>query len=443
MNLIKLSIDQRKQFNTLYIPFINHISRFIVVLLSLLITYLRYPRYFLQPRFWAEEGSLHFAYSYSHNWLLALFHLQVGYLNFWPNLATLLATIPPLESAPLITTIMALMIQLIPIVLILWSKSSHFNGWLRKLIGISVLMFVPLSNEVWLNTINSYNFFAIITFLILLEDPPVTTARRWIYRILLLLGGLTGTLSCFLIPLFLVQVVKDKNKERLTQLFVLLVCALIQVYLIFHYSGSGNFSQRFQLFGFSTLGVTMWTQSLGLLAFGFTQASEWARALLSMITNDMAGFRVWGRLLFAVAIVLIFLLSANLPFKTRFLFIGGYGILMLLPMMFSVIQDKYSLATTGYHQRIFFAPNVLLGWMLLLGIRLDKRPPITKTNLVSLFCTLMLISALVWGLKSYPSTWFIGNYWPSWKSEVQIWKNNPDYPLRILPNNWVIHLQPR
>jgi len=437
MNIIRLSVDRRMQGVG------PNISRFLVVIFAFLITYFRYPRYFLQPRFWAEEGSRHFAFSFSHNWLIALFHPQIGYLNFWPNLATLLATIPPLEFAPLVTTLMAMLVMLIPIVLILWSESPFWKGWFCKLVGILVFMFIPLSQEVWLNTINSYNYFVIITFLILLEDPPTAQTRRWIYRSLLLLAGLTGTLSCFLIPLFIFQWYKEKNRERLLQLFLLLICAAIQVFLIFSYSGNGDVGQRFYPVGFATFGATIWTQSIGLYVFGYAHVSDWARSLLSLVPNNMSTFRIWGRSLFILGMIFLFLLSANHKLKARILFFSSYLILLLLPMMFSIIQDKLSMVITGNHQRLFFAPNVLLGWMLLLGIRNYKRPLITITNLISIFCTIILISALFLGIKSYPLPSSVGGYWPDWKSEVQIWKNNPDYLLHIQPVNWVVHLQQR
>jgi hypothetical protein len=435
MNIIRLSAIRKLQ------GIAPNICRFLVLIFALLITYFRYPRYFLQPRFWAEEGSRHFAFSFSHNWFIALFHPQIGYLNIWPNIATLLATIPPLEYAPLVTTLLALLVMIIPIALILWSESPIWKGWLRKLAGILVFIFIPLSQEVWLNTINSYNYFVLITILILLENPPTAQSRRWIYRTLLLLAGLTGTLSCFLLPLFLIQWVKEKNKERLFQLFLLLICTAIQVFLIFSYSGKGDVSQRFYPIGFATFGATIWTQSIGLYAFGYAHVSDWARSLLALVPNNMSTFRLWGRSLFVFGIILLFLLSANHKLRVRLLFLASYMVLLLLPMMFSIIQDKLSMVQTGNHQRLFFAPNVLLGWMLLLGIQNYKRPLITRTNLVSAFCSILLISALFWGIKSYPLPSSVGNYWPDWKSEVQIWKNNPDYLLHIQPANWVVHLE--
>jgi len=113
----------------------NFIKTIINILCAILLIVIRDVRYFTNPRFWAEEGTLHFAYSYNHPWYQALIHPQVGYLNFYPNLATVLATLVPLEFAPLVTTLAALLVQLIPIVIILLSSSMLWKGWLRKIIA--------------------------------------------------------------------------------------------------------------------------------------------------------------------------------------------------------------------------------------------------------------------------------------------------------------------
>jgi len=429
---IGISGDLRKKTMVLFIA-----------LLAIFAIYFRNTRYFTEPRFWAEEGTLHFAYSFNNAWYQALFQPQVGYLNFWPNLATLLATLPPLPAAPLITTFMALIVQIVPVLIILWSNSPLWESWYRKLLGIAILLFVPLTNEGWLNTINSYTYFAVITFLILLDQPPQSPVRRWLYRILLFLGGLSGTLSCFLIPLFIFKAYDEKNKERLIQTLLLIACAFIQVFLIVSYKSTANFGQRFHLIGMATFGITMWTQGIGFFVLGLHQADEWARTLFAMATHNLGSFQMWGRILLICGLTLLLLLSSNLPLKLRVLFLSGYGVLMLLPMMFSVIQDKYALIDTGLHQRIFFAPNILLGWMLLFGIRFSKIKLISFANLTSLFCALVLGAALFWGIKNYPEIWFVSEYWPDWKTEVATWENNPNYALRIQPEGWVVQLHRR
>jgi hypothetical protein len=420
----------------------SYLFALMVISLVLLLTYARNPRYLWEPRFWAEEGTLHFAYSYAHPWYLALFAPQSGYLNFWPNFTTLIATIPPLEYAPLVTTVLALLIQLVPIFIILSSRSPLWNHWLRKLCGIGVILFVPLTNEVWLNSVNSYNYFAVITFLILIEEPIQGPLRKWLFRLLLIVGGLTGTLSCFLIPLFFLQaLVEGKNKERFIQTFLLIVCAAVHLYLIFSYQAAGSIGDRFHIIGFSTIGAIMWTQSIGFLMFGLQQTSAWARPLLLLAYHDLAGFQNWGRILLIICGLFLFILSANFPIKKRLIFLSAYFILLYFPAMFSAIKDKYSLVDTSNHQRLFLAPNIILGLMLLAGVRFPKLKMFTFKNLASLLCAFVLGISIFWGIFSYSRPYDIAGFWPDWKVEVQIWKDQPNYPLRIQPAGWVVYLQ--
>ena len=227
--------------------------------LTAVLIYLRDPRFFTSPRFWAEEGSLHFAYSYSHGWLQALFNPQVGYLNFWPNLATLLATTVPLQSAPLITTLLAFAAQLLPVVLILTSRSTLWMGWWRKALGVGVVLFFPLTTEVWLNTINSFTYLAAAAFLILLEQPPDAGIRRWMNCVLLVVCGLTGTLACFLAPIFAYLAITERSTERRWQTLILSACAVVQAVLIFNFKFSawGNIDQRFGVIGPTALGAAL------------------------------------------------------------------------------------------------------------------------------------------------------------------------------------------
>lgn len=419
----------------------------LALLLVVALTYLRDPRYFLQPRFWAEEGSLHFAFSYSHGWLQALFQPQLGYLNFWPNLATLLATLPPLEYAPLVTTMLALLVQLLPIALILWSPSPLWQGWVRKALGAAVVLLVPITTEVWLNSVNSYTYFAVIAFLLLIEEAPAGRARSWIYRLLLAASGLTGTLACFLTPLFLYRAWEEKKPERWRQALILVACCAVQAALIFSYRGSASVSQRFTPAGLTTLGGAVWAQSIGLLAAGLDRAHEFGRNQMDLMKTNPAAFKMWGRGLLAAALVVLAAVSANIPLRKRLLFLASYALLIFLPLSFSVITEKYTFLNTGVHSRLFLAPNILLGWMLVANLR----PPagagwrLWAGRLSGLLAGALLAAALVWGAQSFRQTWIPATAWPDWKQEVQAWRANPGHALKIQPadQGWVVKLTPR
>ena len=356
------------------------------IFLFLLVVILRDPRYFLNPRLWAEEGSLHFAFAYTHPGVLSLFQPQQGYLNFWPNLSTFIAARVPLIISPLVTTLLALLVQLVPVLLILWSQSSHFGTWPAKAAGIAVYLFVPLSGEGWLNTINSYTFFAVITFLILLEPSPNTPHRRRWYRALLGLAGLSGALIGFLLPLFaaaaLLEAVEKRpfwinlrsfwKQERWIQTGWLILAVAIQGAAVFSVQTGANFGSRLHLIGIATLGVTLWTQSIGLFLFGLSQTHTWARTMFSLAVQNLPAFQSTGRWLLLAGMALLGFLSARVPARLRFLFLGGYVLLFVPSMMFSIIQDKYTLIDTGLHQRLFLPPNILLGWMLLVNTRFTQ-----------------------------------------------------------------------
>jgi hypothetical protein len=411
--------------------------------------YLRDPRYFTQPRFWAEEGMLHFAFSYNHGGLAALFQPQIGYLNFWPNLATLLANLAPLESAPLVTTLMALLVQLLPVALIFWSRSPLWQGWWRKALGAAICLFVALTNEVWLNTVNSFTFFAVIVFLILVEAAPASRPRQWIYRLILVFGGLTGTMACFLTPLFFVQAWLEKKGERLLQASILTADCLVQIGIIFSIHASGSIGQRFQPIGLTTLGNTIWLQSLGLIAVGLDRAHEFGMYLLDLMKTSPSFYQWLGRGLLILAIVILFALSANLPRRLRWIFLTSYGLILVLTLSFSIISEKYTFYNTGLHQRLFLAPNILLGWMLLANAGYPKSksaPPATHwawlTTVSGVLAGLLLASALFWGMKSYSGAWVAESDWPDWRREVQAWRADPSHPLEIQPagQGWVVQL---
>jgi hypothetical protein len=137
-------------------------ARLLLLLASTLVIVLRAPALFLEPRFWAEEGAIYFSYAFRRPWYEVLFAPHLGYYALYPHLASLVATrTVELADAPLVTTSMALLAQLIPVTLILWSKAELWLGPARKIIGILIVIFTLSSGEIWLNSINSQFFFAL------------------------------------------------------------------------------------------------------------------------------------------------------------------------------------------------------------------------------------------------------------------------------------------
>ena len=152
-------------------------------------------------------------------------------------------------------------------------------------------------------------------------------------------------------------------------------------------------------------------------------------------------------LLVAAALVL-FLLSSNLPMRLRLVFLGSYGLLLFLSLTFSIISDKYAFIKPGLHQRLLLAPNLILGWMLVTGIRIptfaEGRP--WRRPLARLAAGLnlgLVVAAFFWGIQAYPERWVADAEWTSWPQQVQAWRVDSHYSLRIQPEGWVVNLAPR
>lgn len=438
-----LNTTQRKAGEVIHRLASSKVLPFILLAAVLLITYFRDPRYFTSPRMWAEEGTRHFAFSYHNPWFQALFEPQVGYLNFWTNFATVLATIPPLELAPLVTTLMALIAQTIPVALILWSKSPLWDNWPRKMLGAAVVLFVPLTQELWLNSVNDYPYFATAAFLLLIEETPTGTTRRWVYRGLLLLAGLTGLHSVFLIPFFILAALWERQPERWIQTAVLMACAVLHLYFIATFRDNASIGERFAFLGAASLGNILLSQTFNIFLFGLDNAQVMGQELYQLAINNLDQFQRIGRTALVGLGLLLVWFSWNLPWKLRILFLGSFATLLVLPSMFTGISDKYWLVATGLHQRLFLSPNIILGWMLLLGIQFTqgKGWQCRFRNITSVACALLLGSAIFWGITYFDDHTRNVERWPDWKTEVQMWEQDPTYLLQIDPPGWVVELK--
>jgi hypothetical protein len=196
----------------------------------------RAPNILLAPRFYAEEGAHYFRFAFEHGLLESLTFVfrKVGYFNLITNVAAGSATLVPLEYAPIVTTYVALVVQAIPLVLILYGNSTLFRGAARKAVGCLIVLFSPaVASEVWLTSLSSQVYLGLSALLILLEDMRETgPVRRWLYRLLLALGGLSGVYTVFLLPLFGLRALLQRGRERLVQLSIVTLAASIQIALV-------------------------------------------------------------------------------------------------------------------------------------------------------------------------------------------------------------------
>ncbi len=404
---------------------------------------LRHPGFFTHPRFWAEEGAFYFAnaaaVAHTSQWYRGLTYTLHGYLALWPNLATTIAAnLVRLETAPMVTTLMAFVVQLLPPTLVLWGRSDLWPSAGRKLVAVAIILLAPLSAEPWLNTINSQFYLALATVLILVEDEPTRRSHLWLHRGVLGLAGLTGPVSCVLTPLFGVRTLVERSRERRVQLAILSAACVVQVALLLTRPES-TLSERSADFSAIDAAAVVWNQSVGLTLFGLDRANDSLRALRAARFLAQLGaplfLDVFRLGLLSAVVALWLLIARGLSPIHRVTLLGSYALLVVLPLL-GTLEDRPSLVVPGWAHRYFFVPNTIL----LLGLlaSLEWR----RWKGASWLLGLLLAHALYLGLHAYRTIVFAEPSWPDWREEVAAWRRDRSYRPRVWPAGpiWVVPL---
>jgi len=188
------------------LPSSSRVVSGLLFVMALALVVLRAPQLLIEPRFWAEEGSVYFAVAQRAPLLDSLFHLhKAGYLLLSTSLpATFAARLLPIEWAPAVTTWAAFGVLAAALAIVAFGRSYLWDSPLRRAVACAILLLAPSNlGEVWLNSTNSQVYCGVVSLLILCEDLRGASRRRIAAYALLLLGcGLSGPYTSFLFPAF-------------------------------------------------------------------------------------------------------------------------------------------------------------------------------------------------------------------------------------------------
>ncbi len=401
----------------------------------------RAPALWSHPRFWAEEGTIYFAAAFNQPWYESLFAPHVGYYSLFANGAALAAAwLAPLDYAPLVTLSAALAVQALPVALILSSRAPLWRSWASALAGAVIVIFTPISSELWLNTINSQFYLALCTFLVLVEEePPISPGRRLAHRAVLLVAGLTGAVSCFLTPLFGVRYLLHRHREHLVQATLMVACTAVQLLALWAQVGDPSVTRRFSALDLPTLGALLWTNTIAWPFLGFETARTFASVVYSARNTGVREFTDLGVLLLAADAVFLCWLARALVGRRACLLLGSFLALVIFSALASTgsVPGKLVLIQPGFGGRYFYAPVAILLITVLSGA-VEGRPGLPPRR--RLWHVVLLVCAIGVGTSQFRIPVLLG---PPWKVEVARWHENPQAPLAIAPNGWSIGLRPR
>jgi len=399
---------------------------------ALIVTF-RLPHAWTYGRFQDEEATVFLAYAWHYPGLDALFRPFAGYLNLAATSTTVLVAqltrsgVLPLEEAPYLTMLIALVFQLLPAVLLLTGKARWLEPRLAVITALLMVATAPATEEVFFNVLHIQFHLALCVALILALDIPVRRAARIGYGVLLFLAPLCGPGAIVMLPLFAIRALSERDRGRFAQLAALAAGAALQLLLFY-----GSSPLRGHVADPATIAAAMFIRLIVLPLTGVRMADYVANAVHS--SHDGGGL-LWEAaaaaavILFAALIVVaasrrdgaVWLVLSALAVAVASL---GFGIVIVNPAdLFSVVRGE----------RYNFLPVVLISLSL---VALAARPSNPARGVYAFLCGLMLFS----GALCYFSPFQDYAEGPSWRAEVQAWRKDHNRPLAVWPGRWAADL---
>lgn len=406
-----------------------------LLLAAAVITVWKFPLFFANPRFWAEEGVVVFGLTFKEG-LWAYTTYNIGYISILLNLtATLLSITSNVYYAPFVTLLISFVFQMAVISIVAFGNSCFWDTYKKKLIACAGLLTLPQA-EIWLTTSCLQYWMCVGVFLIFLENvTDLSRGKKIWYRALLCIGSLNGITPCFFLPIYLVRSFRTKTTEHRIQASIVFCCSALQGASIIYSVITNNSHLAMRTSGgFLPLMHYVHKQFIWpFLGYPTEQMYENFIAHLECYIYIPQSVETVFPLIFISALLLFSLMVVVDIRKSvdHWYLIVAFVILFLLTCKFALMSKLGG--------RYVFAPAVILFLLLL------DRSFTSKNKLVKYLSISLISVTLFFGFRQYTKDDFMGTDGPDWREEVDRWKSDCTYKPKVWPyssgrKDWVVDM---
>ena len=386
----------------------------------LIIAYLRSPYIFKFGRFVAEEGEFWFRNSFIEGPLFGLTQVYIGsgYFNLWANISSVLALIPDLEYAPLITVYCAFFVQLFLYIFIIFHKSKFLVLDLDKYIICLLVLISPfMVEEVWLNTLASQVYLTILVILIFFQEETKSILWEITSYVTIFVAGLSTITTNILAPFFFYKYKLNKSRINLINFLIIFISTIFQ-FFIYLYSKYYEFfdeglryyisSEKFINFIYNVILKNFFGRDLVHLFFSNFYNKD-NLILLSIL------------IIFFSILVLFFLIKKfknDKIFILLSIFFIAESLLAFFGSKFNQVQGRYAVI-----------PSFLL---MAIVYRIYQK----SDNFIKKLSIILVTFSLTAGAYQYKYKAIYPEFLdcfdcPNWKEEILKWRNDNNHKIKI------------
>jgi hypothetical protein len=230
------SLNSKSQFEFVYLR--AKVARRVILLsIALLLILLRARWPLVNPRFWAEEGSVYYVHCSASTFLGCIAFIHIGGLQLLLNGSSYLSTIVPIVYAPVITTYISFIVIVIVVGQAIAFCERYELDYSSSILLVAAICLLPATYETWLTATNIQWLCGVSMLIILVTLGPEPKRNTWIQAGWAAACCLSGIPSVLTAPLFALRFAIDRSRAAAIIFLVATACALLQLALL-HYFGA-------------------------------------------------------------------------------------------------------------------------------------------------------------------------------------------------------------
>jgi len=418
----------------------NLFSSLLLFALAVILIVWRAPQLFVHPRFWAEDGAVYFAYAYHNAVIKSLIHPQLGYYSLIVNLTSVLAAkLIPLSRAPLFTTLVALVIQSLPVLIVAFGNAKIWDKIWKKIVVISIIIFARPSAEIWLVLVSAQFHLGLATVLVLIEaNGKAPRLKTILMRIILIVAGLTGVVSAILAPVFMLKYYFSKYKEDLIRSSILFAAFIVQLAAFYYLKMEKLSDSRSIIFDWREFALIVINKNDLCLFWKEEYAWAFAELIRCVYPGNLMLVRIVIISFALLALCATFIIYRISEDKILFWLLALSLTVIGLFSYVMALGDKILMAYSPiFGGRYFYAQNVIILLIMFAAVSLGNYK---NDVLAKVIISVALLAAIGFGFKEFHSSCLLRQEVPDWNYEVEKWQSDHDHKLAIWPKGWTISL---